>query len=572
MPPPRLIARAFAALLIGACSLVAAPQTWARTHAPHARPAASAPEPERAASEADTPAAGFVPTSVADTPATLRVFNRDVSVLRAELLHNPPASRVVAAEHRINARLDDGSREHKVSLAPNPYGYEVQINGAMMFMVTHDDADVLNGESTDAAAQKAATALETVIRETQESHNLHAMLRAGGTAIGVTAAYVLLFWLVRRGRRMVESWAVARARVHTRKLHVAGLPLLQSDQLLRLARRSVRLIYWVVLLLMLYSWLSFVLERFPYTRVWGEQLRGFLVGVIGVIAQGVVGAVPGLVVAVVIYLLARFAVRSLGNVFDRVQHGHLRLGWLDADVVGPTRRIASVVIWLFALAMAYPYLPGAQTEAFKGLSVLVGLMLSMGASGLVGQAASGMILTYSRTFRVGEFVRVGDHEGTVVEVGTFATRIRTGLGEELSLPNTMILSVATKNYSRIVKGPGFVLDTVLTIGYDTPWRQVHAMMIEAARRTEGVLDDPKPAVFQTALSDYYVEYRLVCQAVPSQPRPRADVMSRLHGHLQDVFNEHNVQIMSPHYITDPEQPKVVPPSDWYLPPAQRTTE
>src|SRR4029453_144767 len=162
----------------------------------------------------------------------------------------------------------------------------------------------------------------------------------------------------------------------------------------------------------------------------------------------------------------------------------------------------------------------AQTDAFKGLSVLLGLMVSVGASGIVGQAASGLILMYTRAYRPGEYVRVGDSEGTVVALGMFTTRVRTGMGGELTLPNSMVLASVTKNYSRTVKGPGFIVDAAVTIGYDAPWRQVHAMLIEAARRTNGVLSDPPPRVFQTALSDFYVEYRLGCQAIPAAPPPR----------------------------------------------------
>jgi len=182
--------------------------------------------------------------------------------------------------------------------------------------------------------------------------------------------------------------------------------------------------------------------------------------------------------------------------------------------------------------------------------------------------ASGMVLMYSRTLRVGEYVRVADHEGTVTEMGAFTTRIRTGLGEELTLPNALVLGTVTKNYSRTVQGGGYVLDTVMTIGYDTPWRQVEAMLVEAALRTPGVLAHPAPAVFQTALSDFYPEYRLVCQASPEEPRPRAQVLSALHAHIQDVFNEYGVQIMSPHYLGDPAAAKMVPPTHWYTPPAR----
>ena len=234
-----------------------------------------------------------------------------------------------------------------------------------------------------------------------------------------------------------------------------------------------------------------------------------------------------------------------------------------------TRRLVSIGIWLFALAMAYPYLPGAQTEAFKGLSVLLGLMVSLGASSVVGQGAAGLILIYTRTIRPGEYVRVGEHEGTVTVLGMFTTRIRTGLGEELTLPNSLITGSVTKNYSRAVQGQGFIVDTTVTIGYDTPWRQVEAMLVEAARRTPGILETPAPHVFQTALSDFYPEYRLVAQAVTEGAHPRAEVMTHLHANIQDVFNEYGVQIMSPHYLGDPADAKLVRPDDWYPAPAKK---
>ena len=298
------------------------------------------------------------------------------------------------------------------------------------------------------------------------------------------------------------------------------------------------------------------------------NLRNYLVDLVVGIGTNIVEAVPGLVTATVIFFLTRFLAGLLDGFFDRASQSPQRPSWLETDVVGPTRRIAKGVLWLFALAMAYPYLPGAHTEAFKGLSVLIGLMLSIGSSNLVGHAGSGLILTYSRVYRRGEYVRIAEHEGTVTDLGVFATRLRTGLGEEVTLSNSLVLGAVTKNYSRALKGSGFVVDTTVTIGYDTPWRQVHAMLIEAALRTPGVLADPAPRVFQTALSDFYPEYRLVCQAIPSEPRPRAVVLSVLHANIQDVFNEHGVQIMSPHYRGDPAQPKLVPKAQWFAAPAQ----
>jgi len=166
-------------------------------------------------------------------------------------------------------------------------------------------------------------------------------------------------------------------------------------------------------------------------------------------------------------------------------------------------------------------------------------------------------------------VRIQDNEGTVTEIGLFVTRLRTGLGAEIALPNSLVLSNVTWNYSRVAKGPGFVLDTSITIGYDTAWRQVHALLLEAAQPIPEIADEPAPYVVQTALSDFYVAYKLVVYVASGKPSIRAQVTSALHASIQDTFNRYGVQIMSPNYYEDPTQPKVVPEKDWYPAPAQR---
>lgn len=199
-------------------------------------------------------------------------------------------------------------------------------------------------------------------------------------------------------------------------------------------------------------------------------------------------------------------------------------------------------------------------------------MVSIGASGIVGQAASGFILMYTRAFRQGEYVRIGDVEGTVVGLGTFATRLRTGLGDEILLPNSVALQNTTRNFSRTISGSGFLVTTGVTIGYSTPWRQVQAMLEEAARRTPDIAQNPPPQVRQTALSDFYIEYRLIAYAAVEQAASRMELLSQLHANIQDVFNEHGVQITSPHYMTDPAEPQVVPKAKWFAPPAKPPQE
>lgn len=502
------------------------------------------------ATTAGDPAPPHQTAKASDADATLTFFNRDIFTFRGPLFGVSALDRSRRAHTRIQEQLAQPG-EHNVTRKNEPLGVLVQIDGATAFIVTPDDADKLQQESTDMAAGRAAAAIDLVIRETRESRNVDAIARAAGMTLVATAVLLLLMWLATRLRRSLERRLPALTDKHSGRFQVAGLEIVHRERVAALAALALAGMYRLVLFVLVYNWLSFVLACFPFTRAWGELLSGFLLDLAAHLGSAAAQALPGLFTALVIFYLAKSATRMLDGFFARVLVGQLQSKWLDADVAIPTRRIAKVVIWLFALAMAYPYLPGAQTDAFKGLSVLVGLMISLGTSSLVGQAASGLILTYGRIFYKGEYVRIGDHEGTVTELGMFATRIRTGMGEELTLSNATILGSVTKNYSRTVEGPGFVLDTKVAIGYDTPWRQVYALLIEAATRTDGVRADPAPQVFQTALSDWYPEYRLVCEAVPVETASRARILSMLHANIQDVFGEHGVQILSPQYIDFP---------------------
>jgi small-conductance mechanosensitive channel len=519
---------------------------------------AQAPDPNAAAAAAD--AAG-------SDEATLRVFNRDIFTFRSVSLGVSPVDRARRAKQRIEEKLDL-SGPQQVTLKSIELGTMVQVDGETLFLVAPGDVDKLQQETLEAASKRAAAALQAVIEATRESRSGDAILRSTVIAGTATAVMLFLVWALSRARRAFEGRLLKWSAAHSERLRIEGVELIQRDRLTWIVQLGVKFVYALLLILLLYEWLSLTLAQFPYTQVWGQNLNGYLFGVVAGIGSGILGALPGLATAVLIFLIARFVGRLLNAFFDRAQSGQIKVGWLDADVVVPTRRLTTAGLWLFALAMAYPYLPGSETQAFKGLSLLVGLMVSLGSSSLVAQAGSGLILTYTRTFREGEYVRIDEHEGTVTHMGMFATRIRTGLGEELTLSNSLILGTVTKNYSRVAKGAGFVLDTTVTIGYDTPWRQVHELLVQAALRTPGVLADPAPHVFQTSLSDFYPAYRLVCQALPSQPRPRAELLSALHANIQDLFNEYGVQIMSPHYFKDPETPKTVPKSHWFAPPAK----
>jgi small-conductance mechanosensitive channel len=273
-----------------------------------------------------------------------------------------------------------------------------------------------------------------------------------------------------------------------------------------------------------------------------------------------VHAIPGLLAVGVIFIVTRYLTRLVNIVLTGVERQRVSTPWIDPDIAAPTRRILNAVLWIFALLIAYPYLPGSGTDAFKGVSFFVGLMVSLGSSSVVNQAMSGFVLMYSRALKPGDFVRIGATEGVVTSLGLLSTKIRTRLREEVSIPNTVVLSDTTKNYSRYGGPDGLLLSTTVSIGYRVPWRQVHAMLSQAAAATPGLLTDPPPLVRQIELGTFGVSYEVNARLVT--PEDRITTLTRLHANIQDVFNRHGVQIMLPAYEGDPEAPAMVPPEKW----------
>ncbi|MBU3735941.1 MAG: mechanosensitive ion channel [Methylobacterium sp.] len=523
------------------------------------------------------PAAAAENTAVAGTdeaqvePATLSFFNRDLFTMRAKMLGYPPHERASLALDRIRKALD-GRSAPKVSIAPLAGALNIELNGRWVFSVTPQDVNPLTEETQQALAENAARQLQEAAEAYHAQLESRTLLQGG---IEVAVATLVLLVLLAALRRLyhklqdVVTNALSRRLERTRDhLGKVGAALLQGQWPIMLLRGGLRLVVLLVGLLLVHAWLLYCFDSFPYTRPWRAGILRYFLGLGADLLNAVVGAVPNLLTAAVIFLLVGLAVKGCNSLFRRIELGEFEISWLDRDTAAPTRRLATLVLWLFGIVMAYPYLPGAHTDAFKGMSVLVGLMISLGASSIVGQVFSGVILIYARVFRVGDYVNIAGNEGMVSEIGMYSTRIRTLSGIEIATPNTSVLSNPIKNFSRSDMGNGPVVEATVTIGYDTPWRQVHAMLLEAAAQVPEILQDPKPTVLQTALSDFYVEYRLAGVLIPSRAAKLPVIRSNLHASIQDTFNHYGVQIMSPHYLGDPAGAKTFPEAGWAPAPAK----
>ena len=499
--------------------------------------------------------------------ATLVIENQPIFEFRSVFYGTSPQDRAQGAYVRIMA-LVDKQAEGKVESKEIPQGMMITVDGQLVFVIALADVDQAEGDALSKVAETVVVNLTLAFEAAKEQRSLTYLLWATVLSALATIALFLIVLTLIRGDRWISTRLHDAASRHTEKLKIGGVVPLNVEYIWLAVQRIISFAFWALGLFVGYAWLTFCLRRFPYSRPWGEHMRSYMLPALGSFAAAVVSAAPGLLVVIVIFIVTRFFVRLVKVFFSKFEEGQISAGWLDADTAGPTRRLVVVVLWLFALAMAYPYIPGSDSSAFKGVSVFVGLMVSIGASGLVGQGFSGLILTYSRALKPGEYVKIGETEGTVASVGMFSTKIMTNKREEVNIPNSIIVSSQTKNYSRLAKDGGVILYTSVTIGYSTPWRQVHEMLKLAADRTPGLSKEPLPFVYQTSLSDFYVEYQL--NAHLEKPEQRGRVLAALHANIQDVFNEYGVQIMSPHYEADPAEKAWVPKEKWFEPPAQKT--
>jgi small-conductance mechanosensitive channel len=523
--------------------------------------------PVRAGGPGPAPAA--TATTSATTPADVLLGNRSVATLRGTLFQNPPAERARVAGERIEAALDRG-RDLTVAVREDTAGRLLTIGDRGAFVLVEADLDPATGETLDQAAAAAAKRLTQAIAEARERRSLPDLLRAIGLSLGATVLLVAVLAVLERLRRRAGRRAAEAAHRRLGSLKIRGGALLEKDRVYWVTTRVVLLLTRLVDLVALYAWLTFVLKRFAWTRPWGEQLGAWLLATSEALGVAAIRAVPDLVVVGLIFLATRWIVKGLDLLFNAIEDGRVEVSQTLRETTQPTRRIVTVVVWVFALIMAYPYLPGSGTEAFKGIGVMVGLMVSLGSSALVGQLASGFMLMYSRSFRVGDWVQAGDVEGTVVQLGLFATRIRTRRKELVTIPNAVLAGQTTKNYTQAQEQDAVIVGTGITIGYDTPWRQVEGLLLLAAERTPGLKKDPAPWVNQRSLGDFYVDYE-VCAALEDATR-RVPTLTALHENILDAFNEYGVQITSPNYEADPADAKVVPREKWFAAPARRKPE
>jgi small-conductance mechanosensitive channel len=503
--------------------------------------------------------------------ATLHYANRPIVTFRASIGSLTPKMRVELASQRLldldEKRLGNEIKIEEISLG-NQKGFALTLDGHLLFGVAPGDVNPEQPQGLIELANEAKANIGAAFAARLEQRRPAVLLRGIAVSAGATLALIGLVWLVWQLRIRFNDWANALiARSIQRATH-GGIDWRRYGY--AFTARIVQLLTTFTILGLGYIWITFVLSAFPVTAPLGDRLSTILFTLIQNLGESVIDAVPGIVTVAVIILLAQAVSLTIGNVIGAAEQGNVRIPLVDPETAGATRKIVRIIVWGIALAVAYPYIPGSDSLAFQGLSVLFGLMLSLGSTGVVSQMMSGTVLAYSRSLRPGDYVQIDTHEGTVSEVGAISTKLITPTNAEVTIPNSVLVENTVINYSQRLKGGTSLASTKVTIGYDTPWRQVHAMLLMAAGRVPQFAQEPAPYVYQRALTDFYVEYELF--AVVTRPTERVAAMSALHGTIQDVFNEYGVQIMSPQFYEQPPQPLIVPKDRWFTPPAMKNEQ
>jgi small-conductance mechanosensitive channel len=507
-----------------------------------------------------------------ETAAADATVTAPVMVDGQVLFHVRGVSSLPAADRarRIHAQIVAAAQDPSVTVesitVTDAEGISRISRGTQVIMALVDADAALEQVDRPILAQAHLQRIQFAINLYRENRSSGAWWRNATRALIATGlllvAVLVLYWL----RRRVDAYLVARLGARIKSVETQSFKVMPAERIWEAVRNALRAGRTLVLVALVLVYVGYVLAQFPSTRGLSSNMATFALDPLDVMVQGVLRSVPGLMFLVVLFVVLRLVLRLVRLFFGGIERGAFNVGTFDPDWAQPTYKIIRIILIAFGLVVAYPYIPGAQSAAFQGISIFVGIMFSLGSSTAIANIVAGYMLIYRRAFKLGDIIKVGEHFGEVITTRLQVTHLRSPKNEEIVIPNSHMLNNEVVNYSSIGRRQGLILHTDVAIGYSTPWRQVEAMLTEAAQRTQGLGSEPRPFVFEKQLGEFAVTYELnvYCTNVNAM---RA-LYAALHRNVLDVFNEHGVQIMTPAYEGDPEQPKVVAPKDWFTAPAK----
>lgn len=466
----------------------------------------------------------------------------------------------------LSDRLEMLSRSSEIPLdeitVSDVEQYTVLVAGELPITAVTDGDAAPTGRTRQEIAKDYAKKIKMAVTKTREQVTVKALVTDAALALLDTIILVLVLFLFHKTfpkiYAKIETW---RGTV-IRGVRIQRVELLSAEQIAVGLTGLAKAIRVVIVLTLLYIYLTSVLGLFPWTKGISAVLFGAVFSTLGTIGQAFAVYIPNVVAIAVIILVTRYIIKLISFLFTGIRSGAITFAGFHREWAKPTYAIVRFLVIVFAAIACFPYIPGSQSEGFRGISVFLGLLISLGSAAAIGNVIAGVVLTYMRAFQVGDRVRIADTTGDVMEKTLLVTRVRTIKNVDVTIPNAMVLGSHLINFSSCAREQGLILHSSVTIGYDAPWKTVHELLIAAARATTHILQKPEPFVLQTSLNDFYVTYEI--NAYTDQPNLMATIYAELHQNIQDRFNEAGVEIMSPHYTQIRDGNKTAIP-DQYLP-------
>ncbi|MGA9813097.1 MAG: mechanosensitive ion channel domain-containing protein [Terriglobales bacterium] len=490
--------------------------------------------------------------------APVTVNGKTLFTVRGVLSFTAPA-RADAISRRIHELSKDILfKPDSVTVADSEDSTDIMAGDVIVMSITDQDASLAKQSRRDVAndyAQRIRSALLSLRRE----YSLKSILLGVLYALIATAILLLIFRIFSRlfpkVYRTLNNWRGTRIR----SLRIQRFEILPAHRITDFAVGLAKLLRFLLVVIALYFYASLVLGFFPWTRGYAQVLVGYVLSPLHLIADTTVAYLPNLFFILVIVLVSFYLIKFIKIIFKELGRGTISFPNFYPEWAEPTYKIVRFMIMALTLIIVFPYLPGAKSPAFQGISIFLGVLFSLGSTSAIANIVAGVILTYMRAFKIGDRVKIADTMGDVIEKTLLITRVRTIKNVEITIANAMVLGSHIINFSASGQQEGLVLHTTVTIGYDAPWRTVHQLLIDAALSTEAILKQPEPFILQTALGDFYVHYEL--NAYTNQPSQMAKIYSDLHANIQDKFNAAGVEIMSPHFAAVRDGNQIAIPED-----------
>ncbi len=439
---------------------------------------------------------------------------------------------------------DDFLNVASIEVVESENTYDIVSGETIIMSISETDALWYDKSMLTLASQFKDTIKESILLAKKENSLLRLLLRIGLVILVIGLAWGIVL-LIGKGYKNLLHWVILNKEKWLKDLSYNNYTFLTAEQELKAVHFLLKVVRGFVYFFLLYITLPIIFSIFPFSRNWADALFNLVWSPFKGVLTAIWAYLPNLFSILVIYFVMRYFIRFVKYIFSEIQSEKLTLSGFHSDWAMPTFSIVKFLLYAFMFVLIFPFLPNSDSDIFKGVSVFIGILFSLGSSSAIANMVAGLVITYMRPFKIGDRIKIGEVTGDVIEKTLLVTRVRTVKNEIITIPNSAVLSGNTTNYTIEANEQGLVVYTSVTIGYDVPWKDVHQALIDAALRTDMILKEPHPFVLQTGLEDFYVAYQL--NAFTKEASKQALVYSYLHQNIQDVFNERGIEIMSPHY-------------------------